>query len=51
MTLEQIYHQEADFVWRMLRRMGVPATRCPDTLQEVFLAVHRGGPGSNGGAH
>src|SRR5450631_4450616 len=40
-TLEQIYDQEADFVWRMLRRLGVPERDLPDTLQEVFLAVHR----------
>jgi len=41
MTLEQIYDQEADFVWRMLHRLGVPERDLPDTLQEVFLSVHR----------
>jgi len=41
MTLEQIYDQQADFVWRMLRRLGVPERDLPDTLQEVFLSVHR----------
>src|SRR5437764_14163717 len=44
MTLEQIYDNEADFVWRMLRRLGVPERDLPDTLQEVFLAVHRNLP-------
>lgn len=44
MTLEQIYDHEADFVWRMLRRLGVPERDLPDSLQEVFLAVHRNLP-------
>ena len=44
MTLEQIYDHEADFVWRMLSRLGVPERDLPDTLQEVFLAVHRNLP-------
>jgi len=44
MTLEQIYDQRADFVWRMLQRLGVPERDLPDTTQEVFLAVHRNLP-------
>jgi RNA polymerase sigma-70 factor (ECF subfamily) len=42
MTLEEIYEQHADFVWRTLRRMGVPEDDVADAVQSVFLAVHRG---------
>src|SRR5438309_1872378 len=41
MTLEDIYRSNVDFVWRVLRREGVPAEETADTIQEVFLAVHR----------
>jgi RNA polymerase sigma-70 factor (ECF subfamily) len=42
MTLEEIYERHADFVWRTLRRMGVPEDDVADGVQSVFLAVHRG---------
>ena len=41
MTLEGIYEQHADFVFRNLRRLGVPADDLADAIQEVFLTVHR----------
>ena len=41
MTLEEIYARYADFVWRNLRRQGVPAEDSADAVQEVFLTVHR----------
>ncbi len=41
MTLEEIYAHHADFVWRCLRRQGVPREDAADAIQEVFLAVHR----------
>jgi RNA polymerase sigma-70 factor, ECF subfamily len=41
MTLEDIYAHHADFVWRCLRRQGVPREDAGDAIQEVFLAVHR----------
>jgi RNA polymerase sigma-70 factor (ECF subfamily) len=41
MTLEEIYDKHADFVWRTLRRMGVPDSDLGDALQAVFLSVHR----------
>lgn len=37
----QIYEQYADFVWRSLQRCGVPAADLEDTLQDVFVVVHR----------
>jgi RNA polymerase sigma-70 factor (ECF subfamily) len=44
MTLEEIYEKHVDFVWRTLRRMGVPACDLGDAVQSVFLTVHRSLP-------
>jgi len=44
MTLERIYEQHADFVFRNLRRLGVPSADLADAMQEVFLTVHRALP-------
>lgn len=41
MTFEELYNREFDFVWRSLRRLGVPDSDLPDAAQEVFLVVHR----------
>jgi RNA polymerase sigma-70 factor (ECF subfamily) len=41
MTFEEIYTSYADFVWRTLRRHGVPPDDAHDAIQEVFLVVHR----------
>jgi RNA polymerase sigma-70 factor (ECF subfamily) len=41
MTFEDLYEQNFEFVWRTLRRLGVPAADLPDVAQEVFLVVHR----------
>ena len=37
----QIFSEQAGFVWRSLRRLGVPAADVDDAVQEVFLVVHR----------
>jgi len=39
--LGELYEQEFDFVWRNLRRLGVPAPHIEDACQDVFLVVHR----------
>jgi RNA polymerase sigma factor (sigma-70 family) len=36
-----IFQTHADFVWRVLRRLGVPDSEVEDALQEVFLVVAR----------
>jgi RNA polymerase sigma-70 factor, ECF subfamily len=41
MTFEQLYDQHFAYVWRSLRRLGVPACDAADATQEVFLTVHR----------
>jgi RNA polymerase sigma-70 factor (ECF subfamily) len=39
-TLAELYDQHAEFVYRSLVSLGVPASSAEDALQEVFLVVH-----------
>lgn len=39
MQLREIYERHADFVWRTLRRLGVPEEDAKDALQDVFVSV------------
>jgi len=39
--VEEIFRAHADFVWRALRRQGVPNADIEDAVQEVFLVVYR----------
>lgn len=39
--IAKIFSEHADFVWRSLRRLGVPSADADDALQEVFLVVYR----------
>ena len=41
LDVTQLYDEYADFVWRSLQRLGVPANSLEDALQDVFLVVHR----------
>lgn len=36
-----LYESHFGFVWRNLRRLGVPDTAAEDAAQDVFLVVHR----------
>jgi len=38
---ERIYRQHYGFVWRSIRRLGVPDSEVDDVVQEVFVIVHR----------
>ncbi|HEX4338588.1 MAG TPA: sigma-70 family RNA polymerase sigma factor [Polyangiaceae bacterium] len=38
---EAIYEEHFDFVWRSLRRLGVPDAQLDDAVQDVFVVVHR----------
>jgi RNA polymerase sigma-70 factor (ECF subfamily) len=40
-TPRQLYDSHFPFVWRNLRRLGVPDTILEDAAQDVFLVVHR----------
>jgi len=37
----KLYETHFGFVWRNLRRLGVPEAQCEDAAQDVFLVVHR----------
>lgn len=41
LTLERVYADHAAFVWRTVRRLGVPAASVEDAVQDVFVVVHR----------
>ncbi|MGH7437624.1 MAG: RNA polymerase sigma factor [Polyangiaceae bacterium] len=36
----ELFATQASFVWRVLRRLGVPEADADDALQEAFLIVH-----------
>jgi RNA polymerase sigma-70 factor (ECF subfamily) len=36
-----LFHAHVDFVWRVLRRLGVPDAEADDAVQEVFMVVAR----------
>jgi RNA polymerase sigma factor (sigma-70 family) len=40
-TFRVLYDAQVDFVWRNLRRLGVPESEVDDRTQEVFVVAHR----------
>lgn len=40
-AFEEVYRQHVGFVWRSLRRLGVPKWSLDDATQDVFLVVYR----------
>jgi len=40
-SFEEVYDEHAEFVWRSLRRLGVPEASVDDALQDAFVVVHR----------
>jgi len=40
-SFEELYDAQVEFVWRTLRRLGVPEAALDDATQEVFMVVHR----------
>jgi RNA polymerase sigma-70 factor, ECF subfamily len=38
--LAQVFEAHASFVWRVLRRLGVPDADADDAVQDVFIVVH-----------
>ncbi len=40
-TFAQVYAAHSTFVWRSLRRLGVPAADVEDAAQETFVVIHR----------
>jgi RNA polymerase sigma-70 factor, ECF subfamily len=48
--LADVYRQHADFVWRIVRRMGVADAAVEDVMHDVFLVVQRRLPEYDGRA-
>jgi RNA polymerase sigma-70 factor, ECF subfamily len=40
-SAEAVYREHVGFVWRALRRLGVPEAQLEDATQDVFVVVHR----------
>lgn len=40
-VFDAIYEEHFDFVWRMARRLGVPASAADDVVQDTFVVLHR----------
>lgn len=40
-ALARIYREHADFVWRAVRRFGIPEALAEDVVHEVFMVVQR----------
>jgi RNA polymerase sigma-70 factor (ECF subfamily) len=40
-SFRALYDAQVDFVWRNLRRLGVPESDIEDRTQEVFVVAHR----------
>ena len=40
-SFREVYDEHFRFVWRSLRRLGVRESDIADTVQEVFVVVHR----------
>lgn len=47
---DEVYRDHVGFVWRSLRRFGVPEAELEDAAHEVFLVVHRRLPEFDGRA-
>src|ERR1700690_85859 len=41
LEFDAVYAEHFEFVWRNLRRLGVPDSALRDAAQEVFLVVYR----------
>lgn len=40
-TFREVYDEEFEFVWRVVRRLGLDDQAAKDATQEVFIRVHR----------
>lgn len=40
-AFDDVYDEHFDFVWRFVRRLGIPAALVDDVVQEIFVVVHR----------
>ncbi|MBX7097239.1 MAG: sigma-70 family RNA polymerase sigma factor [Myxococcaceae bacterium] len=40
-SVRELYDEHAEFLWRTVRRLGVPEADVEDATQEVFVVIHR----------
>lgn len=40
-SFEEVYETHFAFVWRSIRRLGIPISAVDDAVQDVFIVVHR----------
>jgi RNA polymerase sigma-70 factor (ECF subfamily) len=40
-SFDALYARQFDFMWRSLRRLGVPPSQVEDAAQDAFVVVHR----------
>ena len=40
-AFREVYEEEFDFVWRVVRRLGIPERNCEDCVQDVFVRFHQ----------
>lgn len=40
-SFDQVYEDNFEFVWRTVRRLGVPERSVDDAVQDTFIVVHR----------
>lgn len=40
-AFESVYREHHPFVWRSVRRLGIPDAEVDDVVQDVFMVVHR----------
>jgi RNA polymerase sigma-70 factor (ECF subfamily) len=41
LRFNEVYDEHFDFVWRMMRRLGIPDANLDDAVQDVFVTLHR----------
>lgn len=41
LSLQEVYEANWRFVWRCVRKMGIPDARIEDVVQDVFIVVNR----------
>lgn len=40
-TIDKLYRDHVDQIWRVIRRLGVPEAQAEDATHDVFLVAHR----------
>jgi RNA polymerase sigma-70 factor, ECF subfamily len=50
LALADVYREHSGFVWRVVRRLGVPDAAVEDVMHDVFMVVHRRLPEYDGRA-